>query len=204
MPVGTHRFAVFPDVQRTFSRGVNRTFHLSMLCTHSHRAVIISASAYSSVAFLSFVFFVLFSIWRQSTCLFTRPDIARLSHPRVTRFICYRRLTVDLRIDRLCPVVSGRAASNSLYAAWHSRHTMTNSRHHLLCSSPFNKHLHCQFIQVWSSSNKRRVSSLGQTVREWLSHSLVTRVICNSNLPVYLRTDCCWLYVSGAAAPRRS
>ena len=81
-------------LRRTFSRGVNRTVPLSMLCAHSHSALIRSGSAYSSMAFLSFVFFVLFSICRQRTCLFTRPDIARLTVAS-TRHPIYRRSKVD-------------------------------------------------------------------------------------------------------------
>ena len=81
-------------LRRTFSPGVNRTVPLSMLCAHSHSALIRSASAYSSMAFLSFVFFVLFSICRQRTCLFTRPDIVRLT-VAPTRHPFYMRLKVD-------------------------------------------------------------------------------------------------------------
>ena len=81
-------------LRRTFSRGVNRTGPLSMLCAHSHNALIISASAYSSMAFLSYVCFVLFSICRQITCLFTQPDIARLTVAS-TRHPMYRRSKVD-------------------------------------------------------------------------------------------------------------
>ena len=77
-------------LKRTFSCGVSRTVPLSILCAHSHRALIRSASACSSMAFRSFVFFVLLSIWRQRTCLFRRLDIARLTvvprrHPFYTR-----------------------------------------------------------------------------------------------------------------------
>ena len=89
-------------LRRTFSRGVIRTVHLSMLCAHSHSALMRSGSAYSSMAFRSFLFFVLFSIRRQRTCLFTRPDIARLTvvptrhsfytRPQVDRESAHRRL----------------------------------------------------------------------------------------------------------------
>ena len=77
-------------LRRTFSCGVSRTVPLSMLCAHSHSALIRSASAYSSMAFRSSVFFVLLSIRRQRTCLSTRLDIARLTvvptrHPLYTR-----------------------------------------------------------------------------------------------------------------------
>ena len=69
-------------LRRTFSSGVNRTEYLSLFCAHLRRAFIRSASPrrlYSSMAFLSFVLLVLFSISRQRTCLFTRPDIAQLT-----------------------------------------------------------------------------------------------------------------------------
>ena len=62
--------------RRTFSCGVSRTVPLRMLCAHSQRALISSASAYSSIAFLSFALCVLFNICRQSTCLFTSLDMS--------------------------------------------------------------------------------------------------------------------------------
>ena len=67
-------------LRRTFSPGVNRTVPLSMLDT--------------SMGFLSFVLFVLFSICRQITCLFTRPDIVRLTVAPTCRPF-YMRLKVD-------------------------------------------------------------------------------------------------------------
>ena len=100
--------------RRTYSRGVSRTVPLSMLCAHSHSALIRSASAYSSMAFRSFVFFVLLSIWRQRTCLFMRPDIARLTVVPTRHPFCIHdlRLIVNLRIDRCCPRDSGAVTSN--------------------------------------------------------------------------------------------
>ena len=76
--------------RHTFSRGVSSTVPLSMLCAHSHSALIRSASAYSSMTFRSFVFFVLLSIWRQTTCLFTRPDIARMTVVPTRQPFCTR------------------------------------------------------------------------------------------------------------------
>ena len=143
-------------LRRTFSPGVNRTVPLSMLCAHSHSALIRSASAYSSMAFLSFVFFVLFSICRQRTCLFTRPDIVRLTIAP-TRHPFYMRLKVDRESAHRSslPNRQWRGRLQQCVRRLTSRHTMMNSRHHLLCSSPFNKCLHCRLIKVWSSSDKR-------------------------------------------------
>ena len=56
--------------------GISRTVPLRMLCAHSEIALISSASAYSSIAFLSFALCVLFNICRQSTCLFTSLDMS--------------------------------------------------------------------------------------------------------------------------------
>ena len=67
--------------RRTFSRGVNRTVPVRILCAHSQSALISSASAYSRIAFLSFVLCVLFNSCRQRTCLFTSLDISLCSTP---------------------------------------------------------------------------------------------------------------------------
>ena len=127
-----------------------------------------------------------------------------LSSRRVTLFIHDLRLIVNLRIDRCCPRDSGAVTSNSSYAARHSWHTSMNSRQRLRFSWPFNRRIPRRLIKVWSSANKLLVPSRGHTMREWLSHSLVTRFICDSKLAVYMGIDCCCLCVSGAAVSKWS
>ena len=113
---------------------------------------------------------------------------------RVTLFIHDLRLIMNPIIDRFCSSDSGAFTFNSSYAARRRRHRSRNSH--------FNKRIHCRLIKEWSSTNKVFVPSRGQTMREWLSSSLVTRFIRNSKWAVYMRIDCCCLCVSGAAASR--
>ena len=140
---------------------------------------------------------------KERVCSRDQTSLDWLSSRRVTLFIHDLRLIVNLRIDRCCPRDSGAVTSNRSYAARHSWHTSMNLRQRLLFSSPFNRRIHRRLIKVWSSTNKLLVPSRGQTKRECLSHSLVTRFIRDRKCAVYTRIDCCCLCVSGAAASKR-
>ena len=172
-----------------------------MLCAHSHRTLI--RSAYSSMPFLSFVCFVLFSIWRQRTCLFTRPDTTRLTIVP-TRHPFYTRPQIG-RESAHRPLLSTRQWGVPLQQFVRC---LTQSAYEYKFEAPSSLQLTFQhastLIKVWYSPDKIRVSSLGQTMRDWLSYWLVTGFIRDRNLAVYRHIDCCCLCVSGAAASKTS